>query len=318
MPIGPRVDRPAIGSKRTNTRSAPTGGGEAAGKAYSLLGDFIARLKESEDKGELSTRLFRDSRGEADLVQRLRGPETIYETSDFPRAQALIAKGRPSSKTPLGDRGADPLQRAYQVATYPANVDFAGKTYFTADAAGGAWAARPLAPGPDEPDEAFQARVRAGIEEQSRITGGPYLNVAQRSARKLLETVGDPANRNVPVVQDILRYLGVDPASEQAVVAKTAAAPTPQPPPPPAQVAAEVATARQAPADETPWYMATPRSTKTDFFRDIPVLGETPWLVSGLGVGAAALGTALILAQQGQQQSDPVAYARLMQASNAY
>lgn len=147
-------------------------------------------------------------------------------------------------------------------------------------------------------DEALlgQARVQQNLAAQGRY---------QRLEG--IEAFMDQAKGDEKFRAEMAPFMGFSPAPDPAPVGK----------PPPADVAAAAATGSPAVNPEVDnWWTATQPELK-----DIPVLGGLPrWGLAALGAGttAASAGLAYHLMAQGQQQSDPVAYAAAVQQMNAY
>ena len=147
-------------------------------------------------------------------------------------------------------------------------------------------------------DEALLAQARA----QQNVASQGYF---QRM--EAVERFMDKAKEDEKFRAEMAPYMGFSPAAEPAPVGK----------PPSPEVAAAAATGSEAiNAEVDNWWTASQPELK-----DIPVLGGLPrWGLAALGAGttAATAGLAYHLMAQGQQQSDPVAYAAAVQAMNAF
>jgi hypothetical protein len=135
-------------------------------------------------------------------------------------------------------------------------------------------------------------------------------NVASQGFFQRMEAIEgfmDKAKGDEKFRAEMAPFMGFSPAPDPAPVGK----------PPPAEAAAAAATGSPAVNPEVDnWWTATQPELK-----DIPVLGGLPrWGLAALGAGttAASAGLAYHLMAQGQQQSDPVAYAAAVQQMNAY
>ena len=149
-------------------------------------------------------------------------------------------------------------------------------------------------------------RDDAGIMEQARMQQA-ISNSNFHLRRDAFEEGLTAARGNEELLAYTLSRVGVTPAAAQSPVGK---APTPE-------MAATAAANPQAVNPEVDnWWTASQPELK-----DVPVLGGLPrWGLAALGGGttAATAGLAYHLMAQGQQQSDPVAYASAVQAMNAY
>lgn len=123
-----------------------------------------------------------------------------------------------------------------------------------------------------------------------------------------VEHLMDRMKKDEAVRAELAPYFGFEPSPTPAPVGKAPEAPPQSPVANP-----EAAPAVNAEADD--WWSASAPE-----LRNIPVLGGMPrWGVAATGLGtAAAAGLAYHLMAKGQQQSDPVAHAAVVQAMNAY
>jgi len=157
-------------------------------------------------------------------------------------------------------------------------------------------AIRSMNPGRDDAAILEQARRQQAISESAYHIRSEAFDQGLGAARG-----------NEQLMQYALSRLGVTPAAATPPVGK----------PPSPEVTANAAANPQAVHPEMDnWWTASQPELK-----DIPVLGGLPrWGLAALGAGttAASAGLAYHLMAQGQQQSDPVAYAAAVQQMNQY